>query len=334
MDANSPTQTESQLHAANLDHTLKELQRKVQEHEAELERLRASLGPEAANPSPRTQLAVIKSALEEVTKSEPFLPSSGSVLPSLIALRKTHRTAIESETEITAQKPRLDRARSQLEEAQASLTDQKLLNDALAARIHSLRSQLEDEQRSDQPETQPENAALQRMETLRAAKDRYGAETASMMRSLLAFIENHLAPMLAAEELGGPVVGSATEMDLDHLDAGFNAQGKLNKVKDKASNQDKRQRRIDEIWGAADAQAGAEGPVDDEAAAAAREMQRLTEELLNALVEAKGDSTASYVKLNRESAAARFLVRSQVAQFHPKDATRIKLVDFGRELDR
>ncbi|KAF4581152.1 hypothetical protein GQ602_007289 [Ophiocordyceps camponoti-floridani] len=335
MDTNPPTQTEAQLHASNLDHTLKELQRKVQEHEAELERLRASLGPEAANPSPRTQLAVIKSALDEVTKSEPFLPSSGSVLPSLIALRKTHRTAIESETEMTAQKPILDRARSRLEEAQAHLTDQKLLNDALAARIQSLRSQLEDEQGSHQQEQQqPENASLLRMETLRAAKDRYGAETASMMRSLLAFIENHLAPMLAAEELGGPVVGSATEMDLDHLDAGFNAQGKLNKIKDKAGNQDKRQRRIDEIWGSADAQAGADGPVDDEAAAAAREMQRLTEELLNALVEAKGDSTASYVKLNRESAAARFLVRSQVAQFHPKDATRIRLVDFGRELDR
>ncbi|PFH59759.1 hypothetical protein XA68_11914 [Ophiocordyceps unilateralis] len=331
MDANPPNQSEAQLHATNLDHTLKELQRKVQEHETELQRLRGGLGSDAASPSPSAQSIIIKSALEEVTKSEPFLPFPGSVLPALVALRKTHRIITESDAELAAQKPRLDRVRTRLESAQAALKDQQLLGDALAARIQSLRSQLD-----TQSQQQPEDGAARRMEALRAAKDKYDADTAKLMRSLLAFIENHLAAMLAAEELGGPVVGSATEMDLDHLDAGFNAQGKPNKVKDKARNQDIRQRRIDDIWGGGgddDSQAHLDGAVDDEAAAAAKEMQRLTEELLNTLVEAKGDSSASYVRLSRESAAARFLVRSQVAQFHHKDATRIRLVDFGRELE-
>ncbi|RCI15611.1 hypothetical protein L249_3430 [Ophiocordyceps polyrhachis-furcata BCC 54312] len=328
MDANPPHQSETQIHASNLDHTLKELQRRVQEHEAELQRLRGGPGPAPASLSPNAQSAVIKAALEEVTKSEPFLPSPNSVLPALVALRKTHRVIIESEAELAAQKPRLDRAKSRLESAQAALTDQKLLGDALTVRIQSLRSRLESFADHDQDHEEPSHGALRRMDTLRAVKDKYDANTASLMRSLLAFIDNHLAAMLAAEELGGPVVGSATEAHLDHLDAGFNAQGKPNKIKDKAQNQDRRQRRIDDIWGA-----GRDGAVDDEVAAAAAEMQRLTEELLNTLVEARGDSSASYVRLARESAAARFLVRSQVAQFHPKDATRLRLVDFGRELE-
>ncbi|RDA95906.1 hypothetical protein CP533_5903 [Ophiocordyceps camponoti-saundersi (nom. inval.)] len=327
MDANPP-QSEAQIHASNLDHTLKELQRKVQEHEAELQRLRSSSSSTPVSLSPNAQSAVIKAALEEVTKSEPFLPFPSSVLPALVALRKTHGVIVESEAELAVQKPRIDRAKNRLECAEAALTDQKLLGDALAVRIQSLRSRLESFADQNQQYQEPDHGAVRRMEALRAVKDKYDADTARLMRSLLAFIENHLAAMLAAEELGGPVVGSATETDLDHLDAGFNAQGKPNKVKDKAKNQDKRQRRIDDIWGA-----GNDGAVNDEVAAAAAEMQRLTEELLNTLVEAKGDSSASYVRLARESAAARFLVRSQVAQFHPKDATRIRLVDFGRELE-
>jgi len=62
-------------------------------------------------------------------------------------------------------------------------------------------------------------------------------------------------------------------------------------------------------------------------------MRHLTELLLNGLVQAQGSGPGSYVKLSRESAAARFLVRSKVAQFHPTDATRIRLVDFGGDID-
>jgi hypothetical protein len=44
-------------------------------------------------------------------------------------------------------------------------------------------------------------------------------------------------------------------------------------------------------------------------------------------------SPSPYVDLQRDSAAARFLVRAKVAQFHPRDAGRIRLIDFGRQLD-
>jgi hypothetical protein len=62
-------------------------------------------------------------------------------------------------------------------------------------------------------------------------------------------------------------------------------------------------------------------------------MRELTEQLMNKLVEAGGDTSAAYVELPRETAAARFLVRSKVAMFHPKDARRLRLVDFGRDLE-
>lgn len=188
--------------------------------------------------------------------------------------------------------------------------------------MQSLRHQLDSQ--ADRP---PRDRARRRIEELQARASDLDAKTARLMKSLLAFIKNHLAAMLAAEELGGPVVGNAMDIGARDLAAGFNAHGRLAKAKDGADGREKRQRRIDQLWGAA------QTDDMDEVAAAGLEMQRLTEELLNALVEAKGDNSASYVRLARESAAARFLVRSKVAQFHPKDSSRLRLVDFGRELE-
>lgn len=144
--------------------------------------------------------------------------------------------------------------------------------------------------------------------------------------------------MLAAEELGGPVVGDMMDIDEQDLVAGFNSQGRVKTTKAKPGD-DKRQRRIDEIWGPRDGEEGqghghkGEGRDRDEITAAGREMRDLTEELLNSLSQSEGDSLAAYVRLPKETAAARFLVRAKVAQFHPKDSNRLRLIDFGRELD-
>ncbi|KJZ77873.1 hypothetical protein HIM_02510 [Hirsutella minnesotensis 3608] len=326
METNAP-KSETQLYATHLEHTLKELQRKVDEHEAELRRLRASTDEEAPL-SPEGQASVIRTALEDMNNSEPFLPSPGSALPALIALRKTHQTIAQSRAHHGTRAPEVDRLKRQVESDTANLRDHQLLAEALGARVESLRIQLEAES-----ETRPEEGARKRVKELETKVSNYDAETARLMRALLAFIESHLATMLAAEELGGPVVGNVMDLDPKDLAAGFNAQGKLGKAKEGAASHDKRQRRLDEIWGMTDAQGARNADEVPEVAAAGKEMQQLLEELLNALTEAKGDNSASYVKLGRESAAARFLVRSKVAQFHPKDATRLRLVDFGRELE-
>ncbi|KAG8421547.1 hypothetical protein J3458_003418 [Metarhizium acridum] len=320
--------TEADVYAANLSFTLKELQRKVREHQSELEKIRAAQTEVPL--SPQDQATVIKTALTTInTTSEPFLPFAGSVLPALLALRRAHQTITESRTYLESHAAEADRERKQLESDRTNLKDQHLLTDALTSRIAALRQEL-----AAKAEMRPEDSAREKMDELRAKTKAYDKERKQLMRALLDFIDNQLAPMLAAEELGGPVVGDIMEVDPDDLAAGFNAQGKLKKPK--GGEEDKRQRRIDEIWGAAAGRtSGGGGRVDgeEEIQAAGREMRELTEELSNRLVQAKGDNSASYVVLERESAAVRFLVRSKVAQFHPKDANRLRLIDFGRDLE-
>ncbi|KAI5466436.1 hypothetical protein BGZ63DRAFT_420920 [Mariannaea sp. PMI_226] len=331
---NSRTQrAETQLYTANLDRTLKELQKKVREHETELRNLRSK-----QDELPKTlagQAQVIKAALDEVTDSEPFLPFPGSLLPALLTLRQTHKTILESNAYLASQRVSHDQVARQLEADQARLKDQLQLKDALGKRIESLRTELE-----TSVEVSPEDGARERLEELKEKGKGYNRETSRLMKVLLGFINNTLAPMLAAEELGGPVVGDLMDLDGDDLAAGFNSQGKLKKAQDGPDQDGKRQQRIDEIWGqAGDGDEGGGGGSaggaghQDEVTAAAAEMRQLTEELLNTHSSAKGDTVASYVQLPRESAVARFLVRSKVAQFHPKDATKLRLIDFGRELE-
>ncbi|KAL6886636.1 hypothetical protein HDV57DRAFT_396103 [Trichoderma longibrachiatum] len=337
MEDRPRSSSEAQAHATNIDHTLKELQRKVREYEAQLDELRS-----AEHPTPSTaagQAQILKLAFEEVTNSEPFLPFPGSVLPALLALRKTHRTIEESKAFLASQAEATEWEQRRLKDDEAALKDHQLLNEALKQRIETLRNEVD-----SGVTTRPEDEARKRIEELRQKRLQYNKETSKLMKALNRFIDEHLAVMLAAEALGGPVVGEMMDIDADDLAAGFNAQGKLKKPKGEI-NRDKSQRRIDEIWGPSDGDGDGggsgqgrktkqkQGQQRDAASAAGAEMRQLTEDLLNRLVEAKGSSSDAYVKLPHETAAARFLIRSHVAQFHPRDATKIRLVDFGRELD-
>jgi hypothetical protein len=294
----------------------------------------------AEHPAPSTaagQAQVLRLAFDDVTNSEPFLPFPGSVLPALLALRKTHRTIEESKAFLASQAEATEREQRRLKDDEAALKDHQLLNEALKQRIETLRAEVD-----SGVTTRPEDEARKRIEELRHKRQYYNKETSKLMKALNRFIDEHLAVMLAAEALGGPVVGEMMDIDADDLAAGFNAQGKLKKPKGEM-NKDKNQRRIDDIWGPSDGDGNGEGSGQgrktkqkqqrDAASAAGAEMRQLTEELLNRLVEAKGSSSDAYVKLPYETAAARFLIRSHVAQFHPRDATKIRLVDFGRELD-
>ncbi|KAL6919884.1 hypothetical protein ACHAPO_001240 [Fusarium lateritium] len=313
----------SQAYTVSLDQTLRELQQQVRKHEEELERLRSN---ELRLPeSVVGQTRVIQAAFKEVTESDPFLPSPDSLLPALLALRRSHQTIQESNIYLDSQRSTHEQLSRRLEADEARLKDQNLLGDALTARIQSLRDEV-----NASTNVTPEEGAKEQLQELRAKKKNFDRDTTKLIKVLLQFIANHLAPMLAAEELGGPVVGDLMDVDGEALAAGFNAQGKLKKPKEAADKDDKRQRRIDEIWGPAAVEGSGR---QNEVTAAAAEMRQLTEELLNTLSEAQGDNSASYVQLSRESAAARFLVRSKIAQFHPRDAMRLRLVDFGRDLE-
>jgi hypothetical protein len=177
----------------------------------------------------------------------------------------------------------------------------------------------------------PGQIAKEMVRKIGKKKAYYDSQTGNLVKAFNAFIDEHLAAMLAAEELGGPIVGGMVDIDQSILEAGFSAQGKARKA-NKGVNEEKRQRRIDEIWGARPQDDGRLQEPWNEQRAAGAEMRELTEQLLNSLVEAGGGGPGVYIELERESAAARFLVRAKVAQFHPKDARKIRLVDFAGEL--
>lgn len=285
-------------------------------------------GPDAY--SARDRLEILKAAYDDVTASEPFLPSNDSVLPAVLALRRTHQTVTESRAYLTAQASSLADAKLRLEASQADKEDNALLTRALQARIQSLR----DADDTDDAMT-PERAARQRIDELRARQKSYDAERTRLLRALKRFVDTRLGPLLAAEDQGGPVVGDMMDVDDATLEAGFTSTGRPKKA-GPVKDADAGQRRIDDMWGASGTDAGgSRGRSRDESAAAkaANEMRSLVEDLLNSLIESEGDASAAYVELPRVSAAARFLVRSKVAMFHPKDSRRLRLVDFGRELD-
>ncbi|KAL0938908.1 uncharacterized protein CTRU02_205518 [Colletotrichum truncatum] len=319
----------SDRYSMSLEQSLQELQEKIQQHREELATLQRNGRPSAQNkPGPGPgPYEVMKGAFEQVANTPPFVPFSGSVLPALVALRKTHQTIAESRAYLTSQRASLDQAKHRLESEQANLADQKLLQQSLEKRIQSL----EDEAES-RMELSPEQAAKERLDELKQKRRYYDKETSKLLKAVRKFIDDHLAAQLAAEDLGGPVVGEMMEIDSDQLVAGFNAQGRPMQIKSKP-DEDKRQRRLEEVWGLPQEDGKDRRGEVDEATAAGREMRELIEELLNQLVEAGGENTGAYVKIPKETAAARFLVRSKVAQFHPRDATRLKLIDFGRELD-
>lgn len=253
------------------------------------------------------------------------------MLPSVLALRRTHATAADSSSYLAAQTSSLASTRLRLGASQADTRENALLTRALQSRIHSLADQTA---RGGATTTTPERVARERMEELRARKGHYDAERARLLRALKRFVDARLGPLLAAEEQGGPVVGDMMDVDEGRLEAGFTSSGRPRKAGAQGAG-DSRQRRIDDMLpGGRDGGAGGgRGRVGDESAAAADEMRSLIEDLLNSLVESGGDASAAYVELPRVSAPARFLVRSKVAQFHPKDSRRLRLVDFGRELD-
>jgi len=265
----------------------------------------------------------MKQAFDDVARSEPYLPFPDSVLPALLALRKTHQTILESRAYLESQQTTLTDAKRQLAQSRADLEDQEALSQALKERIESLKKGEE-----NATEVSSEEIARKRIDELHDQKKHYDRETARLFRAFKNFVEERLAPLLAAEELGGPVVGDMMDVDEVDLAGGFDARGRPKKAK---QDEDKRQRRLDELWGGGE-QSGS-GREWDEKVAAATEMKKLTQDLLNNLIEAKGDTAASYVAIEKESSAARFLVRAKVAQFHPRDATRLRLVDFGREID-
>jgi len=242
-----------------------------------------------------------------------------------MAMRLTNTVIKETKDTIVQTEARLKEVTKRLDKEKADKRDADLIQAELEARIDSLQETIEKRTQST-----PAQIARDMIREAKKRKAHYDSETGKLVTALNAFIFDHLAPMLAVEELGGPVVSEVQDVDEEMLEAAYNTQGKAKRAK---PNEDKRQRRIDQIWGAKPVDNLQEDETWDEKTAAGTEMRELTEQLLNSLVEADGNGPGSYVEIKRESAAARFLVRAKVAQLHPRDARKIRLIDFASEIE-
>jgi len=220
----------------------------------------------------------------------------------------------------------LTKAETCLRREEDNLHDANLLLKAMEARIGRLK-----EQHHDRSQKTPAQLARELIASKRALKEKCDADMQTLGEAMNDFVNDYLAAMLAAEELGGPVVGEMLDVEDDTLAAGFTRKGRP-KSTQKFLSEKTRQRRIDQIWGSkAAVDDGGKDEPPTEAEAADAEMRKLIENLFATLIGLGGGK--AYFQLERDSAASRYLVRAKVAQFHPKDAKKLRLIDFGRELD-
>lgn len=247
-------------------------------------------------------------------------------MPALLALRYTEHLINETKSSLLDTKDQITQAQALINREKADLRDSRLLAEALELRIANLRSkQIADSQ------IQPDELAQSIIADHYTQKRRYEIELKKLVKGFNKFVVDHLAVMLAAEDLGGPVVGDFIPMDEEMLIAGFNKNGIPRKPKNtSADSMAKRQARIEEIWGPYEDDE--EKPVyTTEKEAAGADFRTLTEDLLNA--SADDTEPDPYIAISKETAAVRFLVRAKIARLHPQDAKKLRLVDFARELN-
>lgn len=269
------------------------------------------------------QLRTITTGYRALTDAEPLLPAPYSPLPALLALRNSNNSIDQTKTSITVTEKKIVKDRELLSQEEDDIRDSRLLHDALEKRVEKLRVE-----HADQSQKPSETLAKEIIQEQHQRKIHYVKELRKLVKAFNKFVEEHLAAMLAAEELGGPVVGDMVDINEDTLEASFNKLGKAKKARSEGTDgNDERMRRIEGIWGPQSENEDVEMGERSIKDAAHADFRKLTENLLNAAA-GEGDS-APYVQLHRETAAVRFLVREKVAQFDPNDARKLRLVDFA-----
>ncbi|KAI9376591.1 hypothetical protein BJX61DRAFT_530749 [Aspergillus egyptiacus] len=323
-DQHRISSSDVQVYERKLDDTLRELRDRVKRQEEDLRKLRAANSNDISEidtePSSRiVQVRRAKKAYDSLLQSETDLPKPESPLPSLIALEEIARTIQECKTSITATADKVAIARQRLKTEDTNLRDAKSIRDGLRRRIDGIK-----QDKSATREKLPSEVARELLEEQRRRKDDIDKESDRIREALHGFCDNTLAPMIAAEDLGGPVIGDVADVSDATLASGYTRHGKPKtpKVTD-TGDENTSQHRIDDMLRR---QTGQErNQRSDRREAAATEMHELLDSLLGA--------GSSYIDLPRESAVSRFLVRAKVAQFHPRDARRLRLIDFGRSLN-
>lgn len=266
------------------------------------------------------QLRVITAAYLSLTNSKPNLPNAESPLPALLALRSAHACIKETKASLLHSKENLLEICARIRQEESDLIYSSVLTSCLQKRCEQLR----DEQNIES-QVVPTELGRDLLLKQQAQKRQYERNLKNLIRAFNKFVVERLAGMLAAEELGGPAVREMIDISEDRLRSEYDQQVELKNLVTVRKQQPKI--LLDPVK--QNDQAKSDEMIRREAAGAA--FRTLSEDLLNAA--ADDDNFESYITIKRTAVEARFLVRSKVAQFHSQDATKLRLVEFCRELD-
>lgn len=213
----------------------------------------------------------------------------------------------------------LDDVQRALAAIKALQAEQQTLHDALLLR-------LQDVSATPAPSTAGKGRAARTAKLHRRARE-LRQRTARTVKALQRFLSVHLAAQLALEERGGPVAGLGPGPGSESGPSAADPPPERGQTTlEQAFAKRRKHRRHRDLEDSEEAEEAEEAEDAENDSETASEMKRLLEDLMNACLD---DGGPSHVVLPRESAAARFLVRARVALFHPRDARRIRLVDFG-----
>ena len=269
-----------------------------------------------------SQVQRAKRAYDSLLSSENELPTPGTPLPPLLTIEEISRLIKESKVSVSMTAERLSTNRQRLKAEEANLQDGQAIRRGLEERITKIQSE-----KSKKQEKTPSQLAQEFIEQKQQKNEELNQDVEDMKSSLHKFVDEQLAAMLAAEDLGGPIVGDAIDIPDTIIEAGYTSHGKPKKPKaSNAVDQDDGQQRIDGFV------RRRSRPDNDQQASPTNKREAAAAEM-HALLDSLVEAGTSYINFPRDSAASRFLVRAKIVQFHPRDARRVRLIDFGRSLN-
>ncbi|KAI2091895.1 hypothetical protein LOZ36_000759 [Ophidiomyces ophidiicola] len=313
-----------------LDEAIKELRDRAEAQESILQELRAKRPLDLPQPNLDALARLAQThrathAYQSLLNETPQLPTPNSPLNTLLTLRQTFRLVQELKSSISAAAQDLVNNRERLKTEEANLRDARMITEELQKRLENLQRQQEQESGRQK---KPQQIAKELIANEEERKAKLEQSTAELKDSLKRFIDDRLSPMLAAEDLGGPVVGDQIDISDSTLEVGYTAHGKERKPKKNAETSlDSRQQRIDTLVRSRMSGVEGHGSADSsKRQAAATKMHTLIDKLLDVA------GSSSYVELQEDSAASRFLLKAKIAQFHPRDSRKIRLINVARDI--
>ncbi|KAK6503334.1 hypothetical protein TWF481_008357 [Arthrobotrys musiformis] len=262
----------------------------------------------------------LKNGSEAYFDELPWLPDDDSGVNTLITLRSVLRVIEANRKGVTDAERKVEEMKKVVRREKGWVGTAQELERELDRKI----SELEGIDRLPEPVKRRERRQIEEYEKEAKEMTRVSAR---LTKELQKFVKERLGAAVAVEEAGGSVIGSILNVvELkNYLDI-ESEEGKTGRKTKALKAKERGQKRLEEIWGGQDEEGAAVGRDEK----AGEELLELIEKLVNTMLD---DDPHAYTKLTRESAASRYLVRSFVATLHPKDALRIRLLDFGGKIE-